>query len=99
MDASTWSTIEMVAAVEVPTRPRCHPHASSCCIRRTMSSNSNRGFVASKSISTHISSVCDDGCFDLVDDGGGAQQLRCQQDLVAIHMQAHVGADRRLMTT
>eukprot|EP00984_Skeletonema_dohrnii_P015547 scaffold6741_cov69-Skeletonema_dohrnii-CCMP3373.AAC.4 len=77
---------EVRAAVEVPTRPCCHPHASS-------SQTTTRGaLLLPKSVSTHI---CDDGCFDFVDVGGGVQQLKCRQDLVAIHTQAYVGLDEQ----
>ena len=33
--------------------------------------------------------------FAIVDLGGGMQRLKWQQDLVAIHMQAHVGLDEQ----
>ena len=58
-----------------------------------ISSNNNKSFVASEfRLNTHLS-LCDDGCFDFVDVGGGVQRLKCQRDLVAIHMQDHVGLD------
>ena len=59
-----------------------------------------RALYLSNSVSRHIFSVCDDGCFAFVDEGGSVQRLKCQQqqDHLSIYTQrhGHVGLPRQV---